>query len=97
MKQIFKALVTLYRKGISPYIQPRCIYIPTCSTYALEAIERFGAIRGGLLSVWRVLRCNPLSRGGYDPVPDHFTFKREYKVYPKKKNKKDRRSTSSSS
>lgn len=87
MKKIFKAPVIFYRKFISPNIQPRCIYVPTCSTYALEAIERFGAIRGGLLACWRLLRCNPFSRGGYDPVPDHFTFKREYKVYAKPKNK----------
>ena len=78
------ALVHFYRRAFSPYIQPRCIYIPTCSSYALEAIARFGAIRGGLLSVWRLLRCNPFSRGGYDPVPDSFTFRRQFHVYPRK-------------
>ena len=87
MKKVAKALVRFYQTAISRYTQPHCIYIPTCSAYALEAIERFGAIRGGLLSVWRILRCNPFSKGGYDPVPDRFTFIREYKVYPGKKKK----------
>jgi putative membrane protein insertion efficiency factor len=91
MKRIIKALIYLYREGISRYTQPRCIYIPTCSSYALEAIDRFGAIRGGLLSVWRILRCNPFSKGGYDPVPERFTFRREYLVYCKKKKKDKRR------
>jgi len=49
---------------------PCCRYTPTCSTYALEALEKHGAWKGGLLSIWRVLRCNPFSRGGYDPVPE---------------------------
>lgn len=84
MKRLFKAIIRFYRKAISPYMQPHCIYVPTCSGYALEAVERFGAFRGGLLVVWRILRCNPFSRGGYDPVPDHFTLRRLYKVYPGK-------------
>ena len=54
-----KVLIWLVRK-----------YIPTCSQYALEALERFGAVKGTALAVWRVLRCNPFSRGGYDPVPE---------------------------
>ena len=88
MKKVAKALIRFYQTVISRNTQPHCIYIPTCSAYALEAIERFGAIRGGLLSMWRILRCNPFSRGGFDPVPDHFTFKREFKVYPRKEKKK---------
>ena len=70
MKQILRALIRFYQLSVSRYTQPHCIYIPTCSRYALEAIDRFGAIRGGLLSVWRLLRCNPFAKGGYDPVPE---------------------------
>lgn len=84
LKRICKALIRFYQRCISANTQPHCIYIPTCSAYALEAIERFGAIRGGLLSVWRLLRCNPFARGGYDPVPEYFTFRRLYRVYPQK-------------
>lgn len=49
--------------------QPCCRFIPTCSQYALEAIEKYGAIKGGILALRRILRCNPLCKGGYDPVP----------------------------
>ena len=58
-----------YRKGISPLTPPACRFIPTCSAYALEAIETHGLIKGGGLSIWRILRCNPFGKGGYDPVP----------------------------
>jgi len=74
-------LIRLYRTGISDHTQPHCNYIPTCSQYALDAIGRYGAVRGGILAAWRLLRCNPFSRGGYDPVPEHFTLRREYKIY----------------
>ena len=50
-------------------VYTHCIYIPTCSEYALEAIEKYGAFKGGLPTVWRILRCNPFAKGGYDPVP----------------------------
>ncbi|MEF9916955.1 MAG: membrane protein insertion efficiency factor YidD [Lachnospiraceae bacterium] len=70
MKRIFIALIKFYRKYLSCCkTTTRCIYIPTCSQYGLEAIEKFGACRGGLLTVWRILRCNPFAKGGYDPVP----------------------------
>lgn len=59
-----------YRKYISPHTPSSCKYIPTCSQYGLQAVERFGAVKGGALAVWRILRCNPWSRGGYDPVPE---------------------------
>lgn len=69
MKKIFLAVLRFYRKHISPHFPPMCRYYPTCSTYAVEAIEVHGAFKGGLLALWRLLRCNPLSKGGYDPVP----------------------------
>ena len=58
----------MYRTKISPMYPPRCKYIPTCSQYAVEAIEKYGVIKGGLMSTWRILRCNHFSKGGFDPV-----------------------------
>ncbi len=75
MKFIFISIVKFYKKFISPLFPPCCKYYPTCSTYALTAIERFGALRGTLLAIWRILRCNPWSMGGIDYVPEKFTFK----------------------
>ncbi len=70
MKRALIKLIKFYRKAISSHTPPSCKYIPTCSEYGIEAIERFGALKGGLLTIWRILRCNPWSRGGYDPVPE---------------------------
>ena len=70
MKKIFIGLIKLYRKYLSGMkTTPTCKFIPTCSEYSIEAIEKYGALKGGLLTVWRILRCNPFSKGGYDPVP----------------------------
>ena len=69
MKKVLLALVKFYRVAISPYWPPCCRYIPTCSQYALEAIEKYGALKGGWLAFRRILRCNPFHKGGYDPVP----------------------------
>lgn len=71
MKQMLIAIIKFYRKYLSKYKLPtqHCIYTPTCSEYGLEAIEKYGALKGGLLTIWRILRCNPFHRGGYDPVP----------------------------
>lgn len=69
MKKILIALIKIYRKYLSPLKRTRCPYIPTCSQYGLEAIEKYGALKGGILTAWRILRCNPFSKGGYDPVP----------------------------
>ena len=57
-----------YKWAVSPLFQPACRYVPTCSEYAMEAVDRYGAIRGGLMAMWRVLRCHPLAKSGYDPV-----------------------------
>jgi len=64
--------IKLYQKYISPLKPPSCRFTPTCSNYAIEAIERFGVLRGLVLSVWRILRCNPYNKGGEDPVPTKF-------------------------
>lgn len=63
------ALIRFYRRQVSPSLPPSCRFMPTCSEYAMEAIERHGALKGGAMALWRILRCNPLSKGGYDPVP----------------------------
>ena len=71
MKKILIAAIRFYQKALSPLKRrPCCIYYPTCSTYAIEAIERFGAFKGFFLALYRFLRWNPFSRGGYDPVPE---------------------------
>ena len=63
-------LVKFYQLCISPFTPPSCRFTPTCSAYAIEAIQKRGAFVGTLLSIWRILRCNPLCKGGYDPVPE---------------------------
>lgn len=69
IKKIMIAGIRFYRKYLSPLKATKCPYVPTCSEYGLEAIEKYGAWKGGLLALWRILRCNPFSHGGYDPVP----------------------------
>ncbi|BCJ96957.1 putative membrane protein insertion efficiency factor [Anaerocolumna cellulosilytica] len=70
LKRVLIFLVKLYRKFISPLKgRSSCIYTPTCSLYALEALEKYGALKGTYLAVKRVLRCHPFAQGGYDPVP----------------------------
>ncbi len=66
---MMKRLIIFYRKYLSPLKSTKCPYYPSCSQYGLEAVERFGFAKGGLLTIWRILRCNPFSKGGYDPVP----------------------------
>jgi len=70
VKRALVAALRSYKRHISPRLPPACRYTPTCSEYAIEAIERHGALKGTLLAVRRVLSCNPLSRGGHDPVPE---------------------------
>ncbi len=69
MKHILIFLIKTYQRYISPLKTTKCPYTPTCSQYGLEAVEKYGFFKGGLLALWRVLRCNPFSKGGYDPVP----------------------------
>lgn len=68
MKKFLISLIKFYKLNISPTKPPRCKYTPTCSQYAIDAIEKYGVIKGLLLGGWRILRCNPFSKGGYDPV-----------------------------
>jgi putative membrane protein insertion efficiency factor len=69
------APLVVYQRVISPAIPRRCKYEPTCSRYAVEAIQRYGILRGLVLAGWRLLRCNPLSHGGYDPVEAQRVFR----------------------
>ena len=62
-------MLRFYKKNISPTLPPSCRFMPTCSEYAYEAIDKYGSLKGGYLAVKRILRCNPFSKGGYDPVP----------------------------
>ena len=70
MKHLMIWLIGLYRKFISPLKPPCCRFTPTCSAYAIEAFQKRGFFAGLILTVWRILRCNPFGRGGYDPVPE---------------------------
>ncbi|GAB2952674.1 MULTISPECIES: membrane protein insertion efficiency factor YidD [Aquaspirillum] len=69
MSRIFIFLIRFYQVAISPWLAPRCRYQPTCSSYALEAVQKHGAIKGGYLALKRIGRCHPLGGSGYDPVP----------------------------
>jgi putative membrane protein insertion efficiency factor len=71
MKSAAIAILRLYKRWISPSLLPSCRYVPTCSEYAMEAIERYGVVRGGLMGAWRLLRCHPFVKGGLDPVVKH--------------------------
>ncbi len=66
-RQVVRAPIELYARFVSPLLGPRCRYHPSCSAYAVQAVERYGILRGLVLATWRVLRCNPFSHGGYDP------------------------------
>ena len=69
--------VRVYQRAVSPLLPRSCKYHPSCSEYAVEAIQRFGILRGAVLAGWRLLRCNPLSYGGYDPVENQRVFGRQ--------------------
>lgn len=75
MKRLLLALIGAYQRHLSPALPRRCRYEPTCSSYAAESVQRFGVARGSLLAIWRLLRCNPFSHGGFDPVPKRFTLR----------------------
>jgi putative membrane protein insertion efficiency factor len=75
------ALIRGYQRWISPLIGPRCKYYPSCSEYAVQAIGRYGILRGSVLASWRLLRCNPFSHGGYDPVSEQTLFRRHAHIH----------------
>ena len=68
MKRVLIAVIHFYQKNISPLKKPCCRFYPSCSEYAVQAITKYGAIKGIFMAVWRILRCNPFCKGGYDPV-----------------------------
>lgn len=79
MRKIVIGLIRFYQYGISPYLPPHCRYTPSCSTYAVEAIGRFGIFRGGWMALRRIGRCHPWHEGGYDPLPEADQHKTECK------------------
>ncbi|WP_225047102.1 membrane protein insertion efficiency factor YidD [Lacticaseibacillus kribbianus] len=76
MKKLLMWLVRGYQRFISPLLPPSCRYYPTCSTYMIQALVKHGAIKGLIMGLARIFRCNPFIRGGLDPVPDFFTLRR---------------------
>lgn len=70
IESLMIGLIRFYQKYLSPLkVRSHCIYTPTCSQYAIEALQKHGIIKGTVLSIWRILRCNPFAKGGFDPVP----------------------------
>ncbi|MBS3821420.1 MAG: membrane protein insertion efficiency factor YidD [Planctomycetes bacterium] len=67
--RLLVGLVRIYQVSLAPYLGGQCRYVPTCSQYMVAAVERYGSLRGGAMGLWRILRCHPFARGGYDPVP----------------------------
>jgi len=68
VKSVVLFALTIYKRWVSPMLLPACRYVPSCSEYAHDAIEQYGVLRGGLKAAWRLLRCHPFARGGFDPV-----------------------------
>jgi len=68
MRRVLILLIRGYKKLISPMLPPSCRFYPTCSEYSIQALEKYGAIKGSAKSIWRILRCNPFNKGGYDPI-----------------------------
>ena len=78
MKRLFVLPITGYKRFISPFLPNACRFTPTCSEYAAEAIMTHGAAKGLLLAAWRLARCNPYCKGGYDPVPGNLTSEQTF-------------------
>jgi uncharacterized protein len=82
LRRVFVAPILAYQRVISPAIPRRCKYEPTCSAYAVRAVEEYGILRGLVLAGWRLLRCNPWSHGGFDPVEAQRLFRRSTPSQP---------------
>jgi putative membrane protein insertion efficiency factor len=78
MRRLLIGLINIYRRRISPSLPSTCRFTPTCSQYGVQAIAKHGAFKGGILTFWRILRCNPFSKGGYDPVPENVRGKAKW-------------------
>ncbi|OCA91578.1 membrane protein insertion efficiency factor YidD [Bacillus sp. FJAT-27225] len=79
MTKLFLGIIRFYQKAISPLKPPSCRFHPTCSNYGAEAISRFGALKGGYLTIKRILKCHPLHPGGLDPVPEDWPDSRKHR------------------
>lgn len=80
MKKLLILMVKGYQRFISPMFPPSCRYSPTCSSYMIQALSKHGAFKGLLMGIARILRCHPFVKGGYDPVPEHFSLRRNTKA-----------------
>ena len=69
MRWLALRVIRLYQRTLSVALPPSCRFVPSCSQYGYEAIEKYGVLKGGMMAGWRILRCNPFTKGGYDPVP----------------------------
>ena len=78
MKKILIGIINFYQIYLSPLKSTKCPYFPSCSEYGLEAVKRHGCVKGGVLTIYRICRCNPFSKGGYDPVPDNLSLHIKY-------------------
>jgi putative membrane protein insertion efficiency factor len=81
-RRVVVAPIRFYQRFVSPALPRRCKYEPTCSAYAMQAVEEYGILRGLVLAGWRLLRCNPFSHGGYDPVQQQRVFNRRRSTAP---------------
>jgi uncharacterized protein len=77
LREVLVLPLRVYQKLISPLLPPSCKYHPSCSQYAIDAVRTFGPVKGSVLAVWRLVRCNPFSHGGYDPVENQRLFRRQ--------------------
>lgn len=89
LRKLLIKLLAYYKRWLSPLLGPRCRYYPSCSSYAQQAIGRYGVVAGGWMTMTRLLRCSPLSDGGYDPLPDHFCWWRGPTTEPTEMQKND--------